>query len=217
MNLIIPEAILTNDLKQALTGFHIDAGDFSAAANIILNFVPSSADEADWKTISTLLLNLYQGGGNLFDLGESEILQIRDIAYQADVDGSTGLARAILLLLFHEEVTNGEEPLRAEEPASPDNDLAFGANTLVGDFINENRPNPFSDFTEIEYRLPIGITSAFLKIIDITGKTLATYSINGNKGKVQVSATDFKPGVYFYSLVSENAILRSRKMVIIKE
>lgn len=204
------------DLMEARFGYYLETGNLVSASNILKAFFPKTTDENDWLTMANMLYNAYLPGGNVFDLSDNDINTVRTIAYQTDGDGSTGMARAILLLLFNEEVNDGGALRTGEETEIPSsNNLAIVPQE--SEYLQENSPNPFSDFTEINYQLPEGTSYAELKIFDVTGKEIRKYSLTEIYGTVQVNAKDLLPGVYFYSLIADNVIIRSRKMILMKE
>lgn len=92
-------------------------------------------------------------------------------------------------------------------------------NVGIGEDIKKNgkllcRPNPFSDFTEIDYQLPEGTSHAELKIFDVTGKLVKTYSLTESSGTIQFSAKDLSPGLYSAMLFSDKMTLRMVKLMI---
>jgi hypothetical protein len=86
-------------------------------------------------------------------------------------------------------------------------------------FIKQNYPNPFNPSTTIEFGLPkAGIVS--LKIFDIAGREYASEIIDLNlkagNYKVNFDSSILSSGVYFYSLIVDNNIVDTKKMILIK-
>jgi photosystem II stability/assembly factor-like uncharacterized protein len=85
--------------------------------------------------------------------------------------------------------------------------------------LKQNYPNPFNPTTTIEFDLPkAGIVS--LKIFDIAGREVAS-EINGlnlktGNYKVNFEGSILSSGVYFYSLIVDNNIVDTKKMILIK-
>lgn len=77
--------------------------------------------------------------------------------------------------------------------------------------LSQNFPNPFSASTTIKYNLeqPDGK----IIITDIQGKEISGYQLQGHSGTLVITG-DFKPGVYFYSLYSNNKIISKNKMIV---
>lgn len=89
--------------------------------------------------------------------------------------------------------------------------------------LEQNWPNPWKDATEICYFLPNGVTSATLKVYDISGKLVKTlaqgshepgfHSVTWN-GKDEYDRS-VSSGVYFYILNTENQ-RQTRKMLLLR-
>ena len=81
--------------------------------------------------------------------------------------------------------------------------------------INQNQPNPFRTKTTIAYRLEAQ-GDVVLKVYDCTGnEVLQRYLPSQTRGEHQVdlNMAGFSPGIYFYSIKSEQWA-ESRKMVV---
>jgi hypothetical protein len=86
--------------------------------------------------------------------------------------------------------------------------------------VNENKaqlfqniPNPFSQLTTIRYYLPDNIQKANLHISDLQGKLLKIFSLAG-KQSVQIEAGELSAGTFIYSLVIDDKIVDSKKMIL---
>lgn len=83
----------------------------------------------------------------------------------------------------------------------------------------QNYPNPFNPSTVIKFAIPDrGIVS--LKIYDILGREVRTIinnlELNGGTMTVDFDGTGLASGVYFYSLIVNDNIQATRKMVLVK-
>jgi hypothetical protein len=87
----------------------------------------------------------------------------------------------------------------------------------AGIFISQNRPNPFSNSTQIEFHLPSdGFVS--LKVCDLSGREIETL-VSGQLEKGEYTYTfhsaNLESGIYLYKLSAGNKVM-TRKMVIYK-
>ena len=84
-----------------------------------------------------------------------------------------------------------------------------------GPSIQQNEPNPFDNSTTISYFLPDSGQSAILRITAIDGSVLETIPIEqkGN-GRVRINSTRYMEGVYFYSLVIDDLVVETKRMVL---
>jgi hypothetical protein len=73
-------------------------------------------------------------------------------------------------------------------------------------FSVENYPNPFKDYTTLQYELP-KTTDVSLELYNFSGKKVKTYSLeNQQKGlnRFEINARDLNnaPGIYFYQIIA---------------
>ena len=81
----------------------------------------------------------------------------------------------------------------------------------------QNKPNPFTIDTKIEYQLPETTQSATLYIYNANGLQVAEYPIlTFGTGNVIVSASTLDAGMYLYSLVADNQVIDTKRMILTK-
>ena len=85
--------------------------------------------------------------------------------------------------------------------------------------LEQNYPNPFNPTTTIKFALPkSGLVT--LKIYDITGremmKLINNQSMNAGYQTQFFNGSMLSSGVYFYSLIVDNNLIDTKKMVLIK-
>jgi hypothetical protein len=79
----------------------------------------------------------------------------------------------------------------------------------------QNAPNPFSNQTTIEFKLPQTVQSAQLHICNMTGTLLKTITVNQRgAGQETISGNEFIPGMYLYSLVADGKIIDTKQMLL---
>lgn len=81
-------------------------------------------------------------------------------------------------------------------------------------FLSQNAPNPSINGTLIKYKLPVGSKNAQIQIVDITGKTIANYTLDQKEGEASILTSHLQSGLYFYSLYSDGKVLDRKKMLI---
>lgn len=83
--------------------------------------------------------------------------------------------------------------------------------------LYQNTPNPFSSATEIEYYIPGNAASACIYVFNLTGELLQTYPIGSfGNGSVTISGSTLNAGMYIYSLVVDNNIVDTKRMILTK-
>lgn len=81
----------------------------------------------------------------------------------------------------------------------------------------QNTPNPFREETKIGCTIPSNAMSALLLIYDMTGKQLVSTTIveRGNT-EVTIKGKSLIPGMYMYSLVVDDIIIDTKRMILTK-
>lgn len=84
-------------------------------------------------------------------------------------------------------------------------------------YLGQNNPNPFSEQTSIEVRIPNEVKTAFLCIYDMNGKQIDKIVID-ERGTTRVSilGTSLTEGMYLYSLIADGKVAGTKKMILTK-
>ena len=81
--------------------------------------------------------------------------------------------------------------------------------------ISQNRPNPFSSNTRIDYCIDENSQSACIQISDVWGRVIKTIPITEkNNGWITLSKADFINGIYNYSLIVDNRLVQTKRMIV---
>lgn len=76
-------------------------------------------------------------------------------------------------------------------------------------------PNPFNDFTQIEYNIPASAKTAQMRIYGSNGALVNTIEIgNRGKGNVRLEAGNISTGTYTYQLVVDGQPVESKKLIV---
>jgi hypothetical protein len=85
----------------------------------------------------------------------------------------------------------------------------------TGAVLGQNMPNPFDNNSTINFELT-NTSDVQFEFVDMTGKIVKTMDlgtlVNGTHS-IQVDATEFASGLYYYSLVSEGSKITSKMIV----
>jgi hypothetical protein len=98
--------------------------------------------------------------------------------------------------------------------ASIDEELTINQQVESSELF-QNTPNPFTEETIIKYILEESVGSAKILVYDLTGKQLKNYELyeNGSR-ELRISAGEFDPGTYLYTLMADGKVIGSRQMII---
>jgi hypothetical protein len=81
--------------------------------------------------------------------------------------------------------------------------------------LYQNTPNPFNTSTEIRYYLPGHVQQATIYLFNMQGALLQTIpSLNRGQGSITIKASELKPGMYIYSLVTDGKEIDSKRMIL---
>ncbi len=138
---------------------------------------------------------------------EEEVISSSDTSILQDIgkgnlflDGNAVAAACVML--------NWDLPVPIEEQS-----LLPKINKRQASF-HEIYPNPVNEIATLEYFLPYD--NAVIKITDILGRVIASYSINSNETFFRFSVKDLNEGVYFANIEQNGTNLFSCKFVVIK-
>jgi hypothetical protein len=81
--------------------------------------------------------------------------------------------------------------------------------------LEQNEPNPFTESTVIRYFIPEGTGSSRIEIRNTENKVVGSFPVNvvGN-GNISISAGTLAAGTYYYSLIINNQVFETKKMVL---
>ncbi len=112
-----------------------------------------------------------------------------------------------------EERLSQLEQFIANTTTSPGIDVNTLNNTRQAT-LSQNQPNPFSDFTTINYTLPADANNAKLVVYDLNGKTIQIFNLIDQQGNIEFNASGLSSGTYIYALLVDGVNLAREKMVI---
>jgi hypothetical protein len=85
-------------------------------------------------------------------------------------------------------------------------------------FIKQNSPNPFNSSTKIEYLVPEGAGNAAIYFYDMQGAQKKVVKLN-QKGEssITINGGEFTPGMYLYSLIIDDKLIDTKRMVLTQQ
>ncbi len=82
--------------------------------------------------------------------------------------------------------------------------------------LSQNRPNPFSDITTIEYELPADVMNATLDVFTMDGTLVQSFDIQSGEGMVELDARSMGSGTYVYAINVDGANVATNIMIVQK-
>ncbi len=80
--------------------------------------------------------------------------------------------------------------------------------------LSQNRPNPSSGSTTIDYTIPEEMNNARLVVFDLNGKELSGQEIPAGQGTVKINTSQLTTGAYIYAVVVDGRSLARKKMIV---
>jgi len=136
------------------------------------------------------------------------------LEFIATADGSTSEVLEMITANLVPEVYDGEAEAY---PLNLDYRDGLASSVDKTFYLGQNRPNPFSNTTEIQFYLPENAEVIF-NVYDVTGKVLYNRTRNYEAGNnvISLNAADLNAnGVLYYSMKTENWS-GNKKMLLIK-
>jgi hypothetical protein len=98
--------------------------------------------------------------------------------------------------------------------------INFSGNIIPDDYtLGQNYPNPFNPVTKIQFALPKA-GNISLNVYDVTGRLVSSLidnlDMNAGTVKIDFDGSNFASGVYFYSLIADNKLIATKKMILTK-
>lgn len=83
-------------------------------------------------------------------------------------------------------------------------------------YLSNPFPNPSNEYAAVFYQLPDSKKMGNIIIYDINGKQIHDINVNGSNEYILFNNINLSSGTYVYSLIVENKIVDSKKMIITK-
>ncbi len=75
-------------------------------------------------------------------------------------------------------------------------------------------PNPASSYVRINYKFPSVSDNGELRIMDLTGKTVMTYPLEGANNTLRFNVSDLNQGLYFCTIYYKGQLIKSNKLIV---
>jgi hypothetical protein len=144
-----------------------------------------------------------------------------DLVYENE-DGSEAInyVEMIPILLQYINELNSKITKLEGTLNTSDNGMTTDVDAENGNLIpslSQNTPNPFGSKTSIDVNIPKTAKNAIVYIYDMNGKQLSQIAVK-ERGKVSVtiSGDELCAGMYLYSLIIDNKLINTRRMIISK-
>ncbi|PKP41063.1 MAG: hypothetical protein CVT95_13020 [Bacteroidetes bacterium HGW-Bacteroidetes-12] len=91
---------------------------------------------------------------------------------------------------------------------------SVGINMMEDIKFSDAYPNPANDYAYFNYSIPQGNSNASLVVFDLLGSVIIDKEITNHQGTLKINTYNLTNGVYFYSLITENQTIFTRKLIV---
>jgi hypothetical protein len=205
---------------EQIISSYIQEGNYSDALALagmmpeLYNFDNKELAEHDYYAeLLDLRINLAQQGRSFFDLDSTEVSTLEYIANNSKGTGGVQ-ARGILESSYGYSFCNCLNASDTSAYKSSSN-FSYESFSKANKSTIEAKPNPASDWVAFNYTLPNGDAKGIIKISDVNGKIIKTFTLSGLQGQKVWDTRKTDVGIYFYTF-TVNGISKSGKLVISK-
>lgn len=117
------------------------------------------------------------------------------------------------------EKSINEENITINKQNVPNKNISskIASKTEIDNSLYQNAPNPFNQSTVIEYCLKENVSNALICIYNMNGTQLKSIKISEvGLGRITINSKDLKPGMYFYSLITDGNLVDTKRLVLIE-
>nr|NQU91133.1 T9SS type A sorting domain-containing protein [Bacteroidota bacterium] len=189
--------------KQIIDTYILES-DYSSAQSL-LDILPAlyelSGDNLqeynDYKSLKQLVMSLVQQGRTIFELSETELASVIDLAEYGTGSAKTS-AQGILEFAYGYDYCNC--------PDLPENIQLKSSTIDMGDMAKargleiSSEPNPADTWVAFDYTLPLSETQGTVEITDNLGRIIHTVDIMQQQGQFVLDIRNYKAGIYYYTL-----------------
>lgn len=91
----------------------------------------------------------------------------------------------------------------------------YDLDVLNGEVISQNYPNPFNGQTKIICNIPELKGDSYIQIIDVMGKQVRRIPIDqSGRHEIVIDRSDMVSGIYTYSLILNNQLVDTKRMIV---
>jgi len=217
---------LIQNMPDSIKQMHKVGMDFTASSAIIHSgFIAQEVEQAALQVeYANTIVSTPSNATDLYGItyGELVVPLVKAMQEQSiQVDSLTTITHKLdsinrlLQNQINEIVNNCCErkitPTTTDRNINSSIDLVYNAQN---NWLTQNKPNPFNKETLIEYNV-IQEGKGNILIFDMNGKLLKTIPVKiPGKGSIIITASDLAAGMYYYTLVVNDAEVDTKKMIL---
>lgn len=87
---------------------------------------------------------------------------------------------------------------------------------MVGGSVSEVYPNPANNYVSLDYQLTSEVKQANVKVFNLLGAEVKSANLESNGNKLRMDISDLESGIYFYSVLINGDVYKTKKLVVQK-
>ena len=115
-------------------------------------------------------------------------------------------------LITSQKITDGVSGKISTDSWST-NKVEIGSDLIKGIQFSNPFPNPANDKTSINFQLPSN-SEARVMLRNLLGSVVKEITVRGVETRFYINTADLNNGLYFYSVMFENRILFTKKLIV---
>lgn len=108
------------------------------------------------------------------------------------------------------------EPFMIVFSTEEDTDTSTHAPEGLSFGLSDPMPNPVRDNANISFSLPAGTQNASIQLFTVSGSVLENLPLDPSANSVMINTAELQNGIYFYSLVVDGRITKTKKLIVSK-
>lgn len=207
---------------QAYISMLLELDSLEEAENKLNDFTPGNSEDQDWKTFTTLLLQLKQTGLTVFEMNQTQESTIRTIAAVCPPHLAAVNAQAILRLVYNEETEFDMSCGTGKwDGLETSNNQQAQEETLKHTEKKEEQlfklyPNPANQSVKVLYHLNKE-QKGRIEIYNINGVLENKWNLSPESMQLTISTSEMSGGVYLCRFAGEGVKEQTQKFVIVHD
>jgi len=143
-------------------------------------------------------------------LGPGESCTVDDFAAHYEINGVIGTS-IIEYTFFNQSDEDENITVTVTYKTSPE---GIAEQLMANGFISEIYPNPATSQVTLDYELTPQVNKASIRLMNLLGAVVKDVDLNKNTSNIQLDVSDLTSGVYFYSVLINNEVYKTKKLIV---
>ena len=200
--------------KIILFGTYLNDNNFVNAQRILNEIAANeTALTAYFVELHQITLELYEQNKSIHDMENNDFDFVYYLANTCPPNPAVYNAKAIVKVLKGEHIPDCPIGFSTKEFQFSIGEEYFKSNKQNQILLGDNYPDPFTEQTTIPYKIPEE-TEGKIIVINILGEKIEEFTVKAEEFELIIKTNNWVKGVYYYTLIYDNEIIDTKKMII---